>query len=130
MPIDPPDPKPIDVPHFLVNSDKSNGQPVSTGSICSIKKGELEETLDRAESGNLEAALKMLNYYSFSRWDENKEAYWLEKCAELGDVNSQYNYAIKLMGGGEKVEALIWAKKALNSGHQMADSLIKEIEGA
>ena len=74
-----------------------------------------------ALKNHLGAMQNMYVYYREGTSDENKQSlFWLQKLAEAGDDEAQFDYAIYLMKKGDKEAAFNWCKKAAEQGNASA----------
>ena len=76
-----------------------------------------------ALKNHLGAMQNMYVYYREGTSDENKQSlFWLQKLAEAGDDEAQFDYAIDLMKKGDKEAAFNWCKKAAEQGNGYAQA--------
>ena len=115
-------------PFDFDDSSVPNGTPVSTSSTYYISDEELPKVVSLAESGNIEAMLKLHRFYEMSEFNGEKALEWLLKAAKSGDLESQYGVAVLYLNAKDYDSAKTWAAKAKENGHEYADSLIETIE--
>ena len=74
-----------------------------------------------ALKNHLGAMRNMYVYYREGTSNQNKQSlFWLQKLAEAGDDEAQFDYAIDLMKKGDKEAAFNWCKKAAEQGNSAA----------
>lgn len=115
---------------FLVISITHAGEtmPESTASTFFIKQDEIESVVRTANTGDVKSAFRLYNYYTFSKYDDEKSQYWLSKSAELGDATAMYTLAMDCYEKKDFQNALKWAQKAVDAGKLKAKAIIDDIK--
>lgn len=104
---------------------ETNDMPISTGSTFALDATQIESYTKKAKNGDKEAAFKLYQYFTFSRYDENHSMYWLELSAKLGHTVAQYNLALHYEEIGDIENAAMWGKKAYAGGEEKAKRFFK-----
>lgn len=102
--------------------------PESTASTFFIKQDEIESVVKKANDGDMKSAVRLYNYYTFSKYDDEKSQYWLLKSAELGDSTAMYTLATDYHEKKDFPKALEWAQKAVMAGKLKAQAIIDDIQ--
>lgn len=115
---------------FLVISVTHAGgtMPESTALTFFIKQDEIESVVNKANSDDVKSAFRLYNYYTFSKYNDEKSQYWLLKSAELGDSTVMYTLATDYHEKEDFLKALEWAKKAVMAGKLKAQAIIDDIQ--
>ena len=76
--------------------------------------------IKQAESGNISSQEKLADYYRRIQ-DHEKESYWTEKLANLGNVVAQFNIGVNYENGKgvdqDYTKAIEWYQKSANQGY-------------
>lgn len=82
-----------------------------------------------AEQGNIDAQLKLSDYYGIHEQNYKKSTYWLKKAAEQGNVFAQTHLGIDFSFGENEdySQAVYWYKKAAEQGDANAQKNLGDI---
>jgi len=104
---------------------------ISTEDTFHLEEMEKEKYKLLADKNNTEAIYKLYTYYHYSSQEFDKATLILKKGAELGNIEFQYMYGVRLLRSHpasssftddkEKIKmGKYWLNKAANSGYKLA----------
>lgn len=103
-------------------------RPITPSAPHFLTQEELLQNIEGANSGQLENCLKVLNFYSFIEFDNDKILFWMKRAAELGDSAEQRNLASRYLQERKLEEAKVWAEKSAQNNDVEAKKLLGRIE--
>ncbi len=121
-------PKPVPANEVIFEATKEHqGEPVSTGSMFHLSTQQLLACRDRALQGDVDSAVKLYEFYTFSEVNNNERLFWMKKSAELGNATLQYSYSLYLLEEGDREEAIKWANISSSNGHVKAKEMLDHL---
>ena len=110
---------------------KNPAFPVTPGMSYNLTNEELFDLRKKSQDGDAKASKKLWLFYEFAARDDVKAAEWLEKAAEQGLPDAQYNLAFDFSRRGspryDLQKAKYWAEEAATNGEKLAPRLLQEI---
>ena len=97
----------------------------STGSTFNLSENQLLSLKAEAEHGGDEAAFKLYQYYSFSKFEPATSLSWLKKSSELGWGKAQHHLAFYYFREKDFEQADFWATREIFSGEEKAKRYLK-----
>lgn len=108
---------------------RAEGDPTVGVISKNLSAEEEKKLLAQANEGNVDAVVRLANFYDFVKLDSEKANFWLKKAAVHGHVRSQYNLGIKLVARKDEAsrnEGIYWLKEADKSGEPLAKSALSD----
>jgi len=100
-------------------------EPMSAGYRVGLM--EREKLREKANAGDVDAAVMLSKHYGTYAYDEDEYRKWLKKAAELGDPVSQYNLGfLYLYQDKQKAAAKPWFEKAAAQGYPKAKKVLRD----
>ena len=104
---------------------------ISQVKTFNLETKELIDLTKKALEGNIEAGIRVNDYYALSVFDQDEELKWVEFLAEANLSNSQYAmwYYLNYENKGsecEKARGLYWLFLAAKNGHERSQTIIKD----
>lgn len=99
-----------------------------TVGIPTMSDTELARQQDLARAGDKRAAFNVYMHYRTTGNDQRKAMEWLLFAGELGHASAQYNLAQIYLHENDQANALLWAKRAKDSGYPNAQSLLESLQ--
>jgi hypothetical protein len=101
------------------------GVPMNAGYIVSAE--EERRLAGLANAGDRAAAFTLAEAFSIGTPDYKKHRFWLQRAAELGHVDAEYNFGYLLWLEGRFTEARRWLLTALDHAKQTGDTLTEDL---
>lgn len=105
--------------------------PVTSWHSAYVPPERRDELIRKGNAGDAKSSSILFTYYEFAEEDNKKALYWLNKAAEQGDIDSQYNLGnmyTYVDGMIDKTKAIYWLKKAAKQNNALAIQRLKEID--
>lgn len=122
-------PKPVPVTEALFEATKEEhkGEPTSTGSMFHLSPHQLLVARDKALQGDVDSAVKLYEFYTFSAINSSERLLWMRESAELGSAKIQYIYSLYLLQEGDRDGAAEWANISFLNGYVKAKELLSNL---
>jgi len=109
----------------VIAHDKQSkkAEPHYANSAFLLTEAERNELVDKANAGDNRAAARLGFFYDFTTRNRDAAYYWFKKAALNGDVTSQYNLGVRVLGTSSPdkcTEAKYWFTMASQNGMEQA----------